>query len=367
MMERITVQVNKPYDIVIGKNLIDNAVKYLSQFIQKRKVLIITEDNVNKHGYLDKLKYSLENHCENIEFLSLPPGEAQKNLKNVELIIRHLADAHFTRDDVLIALGGGVIGDLVGFTASIYLRGIAYIQVPTTFLAAIDSSVGGKTAVDITQGKNLVGAFHHPVCVLCDTSTFQSLPTDIFEDGCSELIKYAMIMNPKLLKELIEREQPLNKESSDLPEIIYECVKMKRDIVLKDEFDQGLRQLLNFGHTLGHALEQRSQYRISHGRGVAMGMAVFTKMAVTQQLIHKDIYTSLIQLLSEYHLLSEKPPYTSDQLINIMLNDKKRRTHQMTTVLPNEFGQCRLHVIDLNTFQQNFEKEWEQYEVHQRY
>ncbi|MFL2131135.1 3-dehydroquinate synthase [Ruoffia sp. FAM 20857] len=366
-MERITVQVNKPYDIVIGKQLIDNAIKYLSQFIQKRKVLIITEDNVNKHGYLDKLKYSLENHCENIEFLSLPPGEAQKNLRNVELIIRHLADTHFTRDDVLIALGGGVIGDLVGFTASIYLRGIAYIQVPTTFLSAIDSSVGGKTAVDITQGKNLVGAFHHPVCVLCDTSTFQSLPADIFEDGCSELIKYAMIMNPKLLKELIEREQPLNKESSDLPEIIYECVKMKRDIVLKDEFDHGLRQLLNFGHTLGHALEQGSQYRISHGRGVAMGMAVFTKMAVTQQLIHKDIYTSLIQLLNEYHLLSEIPPYTSDQLINIMLNDKKRRMHQMTIVFPNEFGQCRLHVIDLNTFQQNFEKEWEQYEVHQRY
>ncbi|MBZ6526397.1 3-dehydroquinate synthase [Aerococcaceae bacterium DSM 111021] len=365
-MERVDIPVTQPYEVMIGRGLINDSEVLLKPFIEGRKVLIVTEENVEGHGYLKNLKDNLNKISDQITFLCLPPGEAQKSILMVERIISYLAELHFSRDDVLIALGGGVIGDLVGFTASIYLRGIDYIQIPTTFLAAIDSSVGGKTAVDIAQGKNLVGAFHHPVAVLCDINTFETLPTSVFEDGCSELIKYAMIMNEPLLQYLVDREEPLNAKSLDLVEIVKECVIMKKNIVIEDEFDQGLRQLLNFGHTLGHALEQSSKYHISHGRGVALGMLVFTKMAVSQTYITEDFPLIFKKLLDEYHLLGEKPHYTAEQLIKVMQSDKKRRSDQMTIVLPSEFGHCELKVVDIKTFQNWFEKEWDSYEIHKR-
>lgn len=365
-MDKVKVEVSQPYEVIIGRSLLNDAKNLLKPFTQARKVFIVTEENVASQGYLEQLEHSLIELDSQINHLILAPGESQKNMANVEVIINHLADLHFSREDVLIALGGGVIGDLVGFTASIYLRGIAYIQVPTTFLAAIDSSVGGKTAVDITQGKNLVGAFHHPVCVLCDIDTFESLPEAVFEDGCSELIKYAMIMNPKLLTEFLDREEPLNPKSIELERIVKECVTMKKKVVLEDEFDQGLRQLLNFGHTLGHALEQLSLYHISHGRGVALGMYLFTKIAYKQGYITHDLSNTLKGLLQQYHLLNVQPNYSAEQLNETMLNDKKRRRNDMTIVLPNEFGRCQLVSIDIQTFQDWFAEEWKHYEIYQK-
>lgn len=358
-MKTINIEVSSPYKVLIGRNILSNASHYLSSFIQQRKVLIVTDENIQANSYLDQLKTSIEPITHQIESLVIPSGESQKNFENIGKIIDLLASHQFSRDDLLIALGGGVIGDLVGFAASIYLRGIEYIQIPTTFLSAIDSSVGGKTAIDIPQGKNMVGAFHHPVVVLCDVDCFKTLPLHIFEDGCSELIKYAMIMNPELLKYLMDKEQAVGPTDADIEEIVSQCVQMKKEIVLDDEFDLGLRQLLNFGHTLGHAIEQLSRYKISHGRAVAAGMLYFTQMAYSQGFIEKDLSKPLKSLLAKYHLLTEKAHYTSEEILSTIWNDKKRRGDIITLVLPESLGSCKLVEINIDQFKHWFMKEWE--------
>lgn len=357
-MKTIDIKVSSPYQVIIGKKLLNDASSYLTPFINQRKVLIVTDENIQANHYLERLRDNIKPITEQVESLVIPSGEAQKNFGNVEKIIDLLASHHFSRNDLLIALGGGVIGDLVGFAASIYLRGIDYIQIPTTFLSAIDSSVGGKTAIDIAQGKNMAGAFHHPVVVLCDVDCFKSLPLHIFEDGCSELIKYAMIMNPELLKYLMERESPLGPTDTDIEEIVSQCVQMKKAIVLEDEFDLGLRQLLNFGHTLGHAIEQLSHYEISHGRAVATGMLVFTHMAYSQGLIDDDLTGSLQKLLKAYHLLMIDITFSVEDILSTILNDKKRRGDLITIVLPEGFGHCELVEIKIDQFKDWLIKEW---------
>ncbi|XJS11657.1 3-dehydroquinate synthase [Aerococcaceae bacterium WGS1372] len=363
MMETINIEVNRPYQVIIGRQILSNASKHLSKFINNRKVLIVTDTNIESNQYLSQLIDNIDTIPVQLESLVIPPGESQKNFENVQKIIDKLAINHFSRDDLLIALGGGVIGDLVGFTASIYLRGIDYVQIPTTFLSAIDSSVGGKTAIDITHGKNMVGAFHHPLVVLCDVDSFKTLPQHIFEDGCSELIKYAMIMNSDLLSILINKEEAINPTDSDIISIVSSCVQMKKEVVLNDEFDQGLRQLLNFGHTLGHAIEQLSGYSISHGRSVALGMLLFTKMAYTQGVLESDLTNLLKELLMKYHLLADEINFNSDQLLTTMLNDKKRRGDNITLILPKKFGQCKLIDLSINTFKDWFTEEWQAYEI----
>lgn len=358
-MEIIPINVSRPYDVLIGRGLLKDAVRHLSSYISDCKVLIVTDENIEAQGYSRQLVSLIEGIANKVQVHVIPAGEAQKNLANVQEIIGILADNNFSREDRLIALGGGVIGDLVGFTASIYLRGIAYIQIPTTFLAAIDSSVGGKTAVDIPQGKNMVGAFHHPLVVLCDVNSFKTLPRPTFEDGCSELIKYAMIMNPSLLEALIKRPRPLIPEDKDIVELVKACVEMKRDVVQEDETDQGLRQLLNFGHTLGHAIEQRSHYGVSHGRAVARGMAVFTQLAHNQGYLEESLSKPLEALLNQYHLLTADAPYNSEELLETMFNDKKRRRQEISLVLPVAFGRSDLVKVDIATFREWFIKEWD--------
>lgn len=362
-MRKVRVEVSQPYEVLIGSGLLNEAAQHLHSFIDERKVYIVTDENVEKHGYLDLLIKTIEPEAVITEHLILPAGEAQKSMANVSKIIGDLADLNFSRDDILIALGGGVIGDLTGFAASIYLRGIDYIQIPTTFLAAIDSSVGGKTAVDLPQGKNLVGAFHHPACVLCDVDTFQTLLPEVFEDGCSELIKYAMIMNPELLEYLMNRKNPLTAEDAEVSRLVEECVSMKKQVVLEDEFDLGLRQLLNYGHTLGHAIEQVSKYQVSHGRGVAAGMLVFMKIALEQGHLKEDFSQDFRNLLNSYHLLEEKPNYSSRQLTDAMMNDKKRRRQQMTVVLPVSYGKSDLIKVPVNTLTEWVDREWQNYEI----
>lgn len=363
-METIAIEVSQPYQVIIGRGLLNQARDHLANYIKQRKVLIVTDENIVANQYLSRLVDNIEPIVNQVESYIIPAGESQKNFRNVEDIIAYLADQHFSREDIIIALGGGVIGDLVGFTASIYLRGINYIQIPTTFLSAIDSSVGGKTAIDITQGKNMVGAFYHPKIVLCDVESFNTLPSHIFEDGCSELIKYAMIMNPKLLTYLIEREDALEPTDKDIEAIVGACVRMKKEVVLEDEFDKGRRQLLNFGHTLGHAIEQLSGYTISHGRSVAIGMKYFTQIAFSQGVTSDDFSHQLEKLLNQYHLLSAKVNFAAEDLLMTMLNDKKRRRDKITLVLPKKYGHCELVEININLFEEWFNKEWESNEAH---
>lgn len=357
-VEKIRIPIEQGYDVLIGHGLLDRAGDLIKNQVQDRKVLLVTDEHVAEQGYASRVTHAIKSVAEVIHVKVIPPGEKQKSLSNVEELVEMLASLNFSRQDCLIALGGGVIGDLVGFVASIYLRGIDFIQIPTTLLAAIDSSVGGKTAVDLPQGKNLVGAFHHPSVVLCDVATFETLPAAIFEEGCSELIKYGMIMKPSLLQELMSREQPLTAQDPELVRLVKTCVEMKSSVVVEDEFDQGLRQLLNYGHTLGHALEQVSQYEISHGRAIATGMQLFLQMAMQRRELPPDYLTNFTQLLDDYHLLEGPYVYSAKDLNQAMLNDKKRRRHTMTIVLPSEFGRCELIELPVVEFSQWFEKEW---------
>lgn len=231
------------------------------------KICIISDRNVASL-YMDICRESLEEAGYGVWEYVLPPGEASKNGTNYLRILEYLAAVPFTRSDGIVALGGGMVGDLAGFVAATYMRGINVYQVPTTLLAAVDSSVGGKTAIDLPSGKNLAGAFHQPKLVLQDSRLLNTLPSDVYREGMAEVIKYGMIHDRKLFKRL---ENPTEVRNS-LDEVIKTCVGIKKEYVEADEFDRGLRHKLNFGHTLGHAMEQAEGYRLSHGDAVAKGM-----------------------------------------------------------------------------------------------
>lgn len=352
-LEKVHVAVANPYDVIIDNDLIQNAGHHLEDLIQNRKVMIVTDENVASFGYLGRLQEAIAPITTQVDTITLAAGEAQKSSANYIQLQEQLASLNYSRSDILIALGGGVIGDLVGFTAATYLRGIPYIQIPTTLLSAIDSSVGGKTAIDLPQGKNLVGAFYQPARVLCDLTTFHTLSQNIFEDGCAELIKYGMILDGDLLNNLMTREQPLNALSEDLASIVKRCVEIKRTVVLEDELDLGLRQLLNFGHTIGHAIEQVSHYQVSHGRGVGTGMMLTQLLAEKEGLTELTLADRFNRLLNQYHLLDQMhvvKNYTFDDILVSMTNDKKRRGGEITEIFPESFGQCVLTTITFDQY-----------------
>ncbi|WP_338192208.1 3-dehydroquinate synthase [Aerococcus viridans] len=352
-LEKVNVAVANPYDVIIDNDLIKNAGHHLEDLVQQRKVMIVTDENVASYGYLGTLQEAISPITTDVDTITLPAGEAQKSSANYIRLQEELATLNYSRSDVLIALGGGVIGDLVGFTAATYLRGIPYIQIPTTLLSAIDSSVGGKTAIDLPQGKNLVGAFYQPARVLCDLTTFHTLSQSIFEDGCAELIKYGMILDSDLLNNLMSREQPLNALSEDLAAVVKRCVEIKRSVVLEDELDLGLRQLLNFGHTIGHAIEQVSHYKVSHGRAVATGMILTQLMAEKEGLTALSLADRFNNLLNQYHLLDQvhvAKAYTFEDILGAMTNDKKRRGGEITEIFPESFGKCELKTITFDQY-----------------
>lgn len=352
-LEKVNVAVANPYDVIIDNDLIKNAGHHLEDLVQQRKVMIVTDENVASYGYLGTLQEAISPITTEVNTITLPAGEAQKSSANYIRLQEELATLNYSRSDILIALGGGVIGDLVGFTAATYLRGIPYIQIPTTLLSAIDSSVGGKTAIDLPQGKNLVGAFYQPARVLCDLTTFYTLSQSIFEDGCAELIKYGMILDSDLLNNLMTRDQPLNALSEDLAAAVKRCVEIKRSVVLEDELDLGLRQLLNFGHTIGHAIEQVSHYKVSHGRGVATGMILTQLMAEKEGQTALSLADRFNNLLNQYHLLDQvhvAKEYTFEHILGAMTNDKKRRGGEITEIFPESFGKCELKTITFDQY-----------------
>ena len=234
---------------------------------------------------------------------------------------------------MVLALGGGVVGDMAGFAAAIFLRGIPYIQAPTTLLAAVDSSVGGKTAVDISAGKNLVGAFHQPALVYLDTDTLSTLDPAVMRDGFAEVIKYGIILDKNLFDTVAVPG------SFDLKSVIARCIEIKRDVVEADEFDKGLRGLLNFGHTFGHAIEKLSGFTITHGSAVARGMIIAAKVA---RVYGFTDYTEQITKVVKDYGFETGCPYSADELYSVILSDKKRSGSDITLVLPKEIGKCVL-------------------------
>ncbi len=334
-MTTVRVSASREYDILIGSGLLPRAGALISDISHSRYAAIVTDDTVDRL-YAGVLESSLEQiGFKTVKFV-IAHGERSKNAENYVALLNFLAEKHLTRGDTVIALGGGVVGDLAAFAAATYLRGIRLVQAPTTLLAAVDSSVGGKTAIDLVQGKNLAGAFYQPSLVICDHGTLATLPLETFRDGCSESIKCAVIGDEELFDHLFERGKNFDTEF-----VISRCVGLKRDIVADDEFDTGKRQLLNLGHTVGHAIEKLSGYEISHGSAVAAGMAVITRAAAAKGICSRDSAERILSALERFGLPTGTD-FGCAELYDAMLSDKKISGDAITLVMPERVGRCIL-------------------------
>ncbi|MDD4504284.1 MAG: 3-dehydroquinate synthase [Clostridiaceae bacterium] len=327
------------YKIRIRKNVQKELYEYLSDKHKGEKAVIITDDNVNKlYGAL--LYKGITEAGLNCRLISVSPGEKSKSLEVLAGIYEGLASFKINRGDIIIAFGGGVVGDLAGFAAATYLRGISYIQLPTTLLAQVDSSVGGKTAVDLPSGKNLVGSFYHPEIVFIDTLFLSTLEDRYLRDGMAEVIKYGCIKDKKLFDRLLNHED-LQQCIEDMDELVYSCCSIKRAVVEVDELDRGERMLLNFGHTFGHAVEQYYNYeKYTHGEAVAMGMAEITKRSEAMGLTERGSAASIVEALKKYGLPYQIPAIDKKELVGAMRLDKKINGDSISLVLLNKLGEA---------------------------
>ncbi len=337
-MKTIQIPASTPYEVHIEVGCLPRLGQQLAAIFPPCTAVVVSDENAFPH-YGQTVSESMQAAGFSVLTYVLPAGESSKTLDSYGRLLAFLARHHLRRSDFLVALGGGVIGDLTGFAAATYLRGIPYVQVPTTLLAAVDSSVGGKTAVDLPVGKNLVGAFWQPALVWCDPDTLTTLPASVFTDGCAEVIKYGLLGDAAFFHRL--GREPI----ADSPEeVIAHCVAMKRDLVAQDEQDRGVRQLLNLGHTFGHAIEECSGYTLSHGHCVAMGMAIITRSAAAQGLCPPSAVTEVLQLLERYQLPTTAP-YPLAQLEHAALSDKKIFGETIHLVVPENVGCCRLRDV----------------------
>ena len=328
-MITVPISASNPYDVYIGAGLLNTIGPWLQNNRATCKICIVSDSNVWPL-YGAGLKEHLVTHGYSVVSYVFPAGESSKNGNTYLELLDCLAEHQLTRSDCLIALGGGVVGDLTGFAAATYLRGIDYIQAPTTLLAAVDSSVGGKTAIDLPSGKNLAGAFYQPVAVFCDTDTLRSLPTNIFRDGCAEVIKYGILFDHDLFDTLL-------RDGLDFPRqaVIARCVELKRNVVALDEFDRGERMKLNLGHTIGHGVERCSNYQISHGIAVAIGIAI---VARSSECVDRD---QILRCLERFDL-PVHTEYTADALYQATLYDKKRSGDYLNLIIPRSIGCCEI-------------------------
>ncbi len=341
-MQTITVNASTSYKIYIERGLVKSCGKIIADTVSSRTAAIVTDDIVDSL-YSDMVVSSLEACGFKVYKFVFPNGEHSKNADTLNKIYNFLCECNITRSDCLIALGGGVVGDITGFAAATYLRGLDYIQIPTTLLAQIDSSVGGKTAIDLPCGKNLVGAFKQPVCVICDSDTLKTLKREILSDGMAEAIKYGMIRDNALF-ELIASH---NIDSADeiIDEVVFKSISIKRDVVENDEFDTGERMILNFGHTLGHAVESYYNYeKYTHGSAVAIGMCMITK-----KCSDSDTLDRLEKCVKAYELPSEVDA-PINELLKLCSNDKKRQSNMINYILCKNIGAAEIKKVTVEEF-----------------
>lgn len=334
-MRSVTVKTSATYEVLIGSGLLQKAGEAVKKVISPCKAAIVTDSTV-VHLYEETVRKSLTEAGFSVCTFVFPTGEASKNIHTLSHLLEFLAKEEMTRTDLIVALGGGVTGDLAGFGAAVYLRGISFVQIPTTFLAAIDSSVGGKTAVDLEAGKNLAGAFYQPKLVLCDTDVLQTLPEVVFADGIAEALKYGVLGDAALFEKIAGGDF-----RQDLEEIIETCVSMKRDVVEEDEFDTGKRQLLNLGHTFGHAIEQKSHFQMTHGHAVAIGMHLIAKAAEAKGIAEKGTAAAIAKAL-EQNQLPKETEFSPTEVAEGTLRDKKRRGGTISFVFPKKIGACEI-------------------------
>ena len=328
-MNTVTVNASKTYDILIGSGLLKLLGEEVKKLGKAEKICVVSESNVFPL-YGEAVIESLKHAGFSVISYVFPAGEESKNGTVFLDLLNHLASSGLTRSDIIVALGGGVTGDLAGFAAASFLRGIRFVQVPTTLLAAVDSSVGGKTAIDLPTGKNLAGAFCQPSLVLCDIDVLNTLPVDIFRDGCAEVIKYGILYDPVLFSHLEEKGLEFDREA-----VITRCVELKRDVVMEDEFDTGARMKLNLGHTIGHGVEAKSNFTLSHGKSVAIGMAIVSRACGCPDT------PRILSILRQFGL-----PITTDdtaeEILSYALSDKKRSGDLVKLILPNAIGDCAI-------------------------
>lgn len=361
-MKKVTVSASKTYDVIIDRGLLPNVGRIVRETSGGATAAIITDSVVNPL-YGDCVEKSLEKAGYRVLRFVMPSGEHSKCADVLVQIWEFLAENGMIRSDVIVALGGGVVGDITGFAASSYMRGIHYVQVPTTLLAMVDSSVGGKTAINLNAGKNLAGAFNQPEAVICDLDTVMSLDEKVYIDGCSEIIKYGVIRDadlfgllesemPKSVKLLQGDDEVATTSFETLKEVVERCVAIKADVVNADERDTGIRQLLNFGHTIGHAFEAISDFEMSHGYAVALGMSVICRIAVAEGMCDADVAVRMDEILKAYELptdleaMNEKYDFSPDNLAKFMGADKKHVDDYINLIVPNRIGECIIRKTD---------------------
>ena len=343
-MDRISINGSTSYDVIIEHGILDRVGNVLRDELGGERALIVTDSNVAAL-YLNTLAVSLKAAGYDTVSLTLAPGEQTKSIDNYVLILDVLADHEFSSTDLIIALGGGMIGDLAGFAGSTFKRGMNCAQIPTSLLAAVDASVGGKTAINTESAKNQVGTIHNPSIVICDPDTMSTLSAADLHEGYAEIIKYGILTGTDILDSL--RAAITDGDYSD---VIRRSVVIKRDIVEQDENDRSLRQYLNLGHLAGHAIEAYHNYSISHGQGVAEGLAIESRCAAMSGFSEISTYLAITALLEEFGFDITKT-YSCTELLPYLLRDKRLRNGYIQIIVPNRIGDCTMRELDADSLE----------------
>ncbi len=338
MREPVEVKASRSYPVWIEKGLLDQAGERIRERTVARRACIVTGEHVARL-YGDRLQRSLEQAGFQVLRFVHKSGEQHKNLETYGELMGLLARSGMTRSDLLVSLGGGVTGDLTGFAAATWQRGVDFVQIPTSLLAMVDSSVGGKTAVNLPEGKNLIGAFWQPLMVLCDPALLETLPREELRCGSAEELKCAVLRDESLFDALSADPALASSE-----EVIRRCVEIKRDLVEEDEFDRGSRRLLNLGHSFGHAVEACSGYAILHGQAVAIGMAMIARAAAEKGICSPETREKIRDGLHALSLPTETA-IPGEALLEALLRDKKRSGDTMNLIVPACIGSCRVEKV----------------------
>ncbi len=345
-MPEITVDVgHKKYPLYIERGALKNAGKYIKKAYPKARAVIISDENVYPL-YGGKVIKSFKQQDVMVETIVLPAGEKTKSHEYLLKVYDELVSLGIQKSDVIVSLGGGVIGDLSGYAAATYLRGVGFVQIPTTLLAQVDSSIGGKVAVNLASGKNLVGAFYHPELVIIDSDTLKTLKDDDYASGMAEAIKTGAIADGNLFK-LIEDNSGREKSGKVIDEIVAGCCKIKADVVRQDELDNGLRMILNFGHTLGHAIEKQPGNTLTHGQAVAVGMTAFSKLGEKLKMTEEGTSDRIKNVSKAFGLPCDMES-DKQKLTEVMARDKKIREGELNVVLLERIGKATIHKVPVS-------------------
>ncbi len=346
-MITVNVKASKEYSVHIGSGELDRVGEYVKTVAGGYKAMLVSDSRVASL-YAERVKASLERAGYDVPTFVFPEGEKSKCRDTLFDLLEAAAEEGVTRSDIFVALGGGVTGDLCGLAASLFMRGVSFVQIPTTLLASVDSSVGGKTAIDLQAGKNLCGSFWQPSCVICDPEVLSTLEPSVFADGMAEVIKYGVICSPEIFEAV--KNKPVSEKIGD---IIAACVQTKADVVADDEFDRGRRALLNLGHTFGHAIEKCSDFTISHGSAVAIGMVmaarVSAKLGFCDVECIDDIKNALIN-----NELPTSCDFDAAELAKAALSDKKKSGDKISLVLLRSIGDSFTHTVPTSELEQIF-------------